>query len=96
MFRKQEENPSILSLSSDSEPSPGVRPIKKSKSNKKESSASKDFKLEDKKENNESLLNHDVESHENQALKVEFPVKKLEEEDENSFKEQNISVKGGK
>ncbi|XP_057800661.1 DNA-binding protein BIN4 [Salvia miltiorrhiza] len=93
--KSREENTSIWSLSSDSESSPDARPVKKSKTNKKELSASKDFDTEDKKENY-GLLDHDVESLKNQAPKVKSPVKKLEKEGEKSSKEINTdsSIKG--
>ncbi|KAH6813621.1 double-stranded DNA binding protein [Perilla frutescens var. frutescens] len=86
-----EESDSIWSLSSDAESSPDGRPVKKSKTNKEELSASKDFNQDDKKETYDSLLDQDVESLKNQAPKVKSPVRKLEKEDEKSFEEKNIN-----
>lgn len=83
-------------MSSDSESHQDARPIKKSKTNKKELFASKDVNPKGKKENYDSNLDQDIESVKNQASKVKSPVKKLEKEDEKSFKEMNINDKGGK
>lgn len=97
-FLKQGENTSIWSLSSDSESAPDARPVKKSKPKVKKLSASKDLNPEDKKEDYDSLLDHDLESLKNQALQVKSPVENLEKVDEKSSKEMDtdINMKGGK
>ncbi|KAG6435027.1 hypothetical protein SASPL_106676 [Salvia splendens] len=90
------ENTSIWSLSSDSESAPDARPVKKFKPNVKKLSASKDFNPEDKKEDYDSLLDHDLESLKNQAPQVKSPVENLEKVDEKSSKEMDtdINMKG--
>ncbi|XP_047976090.1 DNA-binding protein BIN4 [Salvia hispanica] len=90
------ENTSIWSLSSDSESAPDARPVKKSKPNVKKLSASKDFNPEDKKEDYDCLLDHDLESLKNQAPQVKSPVENLEKVDEKSSKEMDtdINIKG--
>lgn len=98
MFLKQEENRSIWSLSSDSESSADAQPVKKDKTTNGGLSASKDLATEDKKENNDTLLDHDGESPKNQASKVKSPMKKLEKQDERTSKNKNINscINGGK
>ena len=64
----------------------------------KKLSASKDFNPEDKKEDYDCLLDHDLESLKNQAPQVKSPVENLEKVDEKSSKEMDtdINIKGGK
>lgn len=85
-------------MSSDSESSLDTKPAKKDKTTKRELSASedldadsyqkKDLDAEDKKEDDDILLDHDGES----------PTKKLVKEEEKSLEKKNVnnSTKGGK
>lgn len=100
MICKQEQNNSILSLSSDSEPYQDTPTVKKDKAVKRELSENEYLSTENKNEIDDILLDHDGESSKNQALKVNSSMKKLEKEDENEkpLKKTNInsSIIGGK
>ncbi|XP_073145693.1 uncharacterized protein [Henckelia pumila] len=74
----REQNHSIWSLSSDSEPSPNASPAK-----------SNGLKSESKKDADYDLLEHDGESPLNQASNVKSPRKKMVKEDEKISKEKN-------
>lgn len=100
MICKQEQNNSILSLSSDSEPYQDTPTVKKDKAVKRELSENEYLSTENKNEIGDILLDHDGESSKNQFLKVNSSMKKLEKEDENEkpLKKTNInsSIIGGK
>ncbi|KAG8381635.1 hypothetical protein BUALT_Bualt06G0142100 [Buddleja alternifolia] len=87
-----EQNHSILSLSSDSESSPDASPLKKNKAIKKELPAkTKDLATENIKIMDDIPSDHDGKSPKDQAPKVEYPIEKLEEEDEKTSKKTNIN-----
>ncbi|KAL8551185.1 hypothetical protein ACS0TY_000316 [Phlomoides rotata] len=85
------EHRSIWTLSSDSESSPDEKPAKKGKTIKKELCTSNDLGIEDKKEKDDILLDHDGESPTKETSTVKSPTKKLVKEDEKPLEKINVN-----